>query len=268
MNFLRHYLIAVRFFTRVPVAGALGQWVGFSPDMLRASAGHFPGVGWLVGIVGCVAFALLGLGLPDSDYTPLAAAIGSTIATVLLTGGSHEKGLAHTADGLGGGSTPERAHNAMNDSRLGAFGAMALSLALLAKVSLLAVLASRSPVAVLAALLAGHVLSRFWPLLLVRNMPYVGGGGTSESGPLAARIGSADLAIAAAWCGVAVGVALFAQGMAFAIISLSASGLALLAMQRLLARRLQGFTENGLGAIQQVCEIAFYLGAAVSLGVQ
>jgi adenosylcobinamide-GDP ribazoletransferase len=219
-------------------------------------------VGWLVGIVGCVAFALLG-GLPDSDYTPLAAAIGSTIATVLLTGSSTRRPGPHSGR-VGRRQRRARATYERLAPRRLAHGCRYLA----RQVSLLAVLASRSPVAVLAALLAGHVLSRFWPLLLVRNMPYVGGGGTSESGPLAARIGSADLAIAAAWCGVAVGVALFAQGMAFAIISLSASGLALLAMQRLLARRLQGFTENGLGAIQQVCEIAFYLGAAVSLGVQ
>lgn len=267
MSFLRHYLIALRFFTRVPVTGTLAQWVGFSPDMLRASAGHFPGVGWLVGIVACVAFALLGLALPDSTFTALAAAVGSTIATVLLTGGSHENGLAHTADGLGGSAAPQRALEIMEDSRLGAFGAMALALALLAKVSLLAVLAARSPVAVLAALLAGHVLSRFWPLLLVRSMPYVGGAGTSERGPLSERIGSRHLAIAAAWCVVALVIALFVQGMAFVLISLVASGLALLWMQRLLARRLRGFTPDGLGATQQVCEIAFYLGAAVALGV-
>jgi cobalamin synthase len=48
-RFLRHYLLALQFFTRIPVTGPLAEWVGFSPDMLRASAGHFPGVGWLVG---------------------------------------------------------------------------------------------------------------------------------------------------------------------------------------------------------------------------
>ena len=35
---------------------------------------------------------------------------------------------------------------------------------------------------------------------------------------------------------------------------------------RLLARRLQGFTGDGLGAVQQVSEIGFYLGAALALG--
>ena len=49
MQALRHYLLAVQFFTRIPVTGRLADWVGYSPAMLRASAAHFPGIGWLVG---------------------------------------------------------------------------------------------------------------------------------------------------------------------------------------------------------------------------
>jgi adenosylcobinamide-GDP ribazoletransferase len=44
-----------------------------------------------------------------------------------------------------------------------------------------------------------------------------------------------------------------------------ASTLAWAYMGRLLWRRLQGFTGDGLGATQQVCEIAFYLGLALAL---
>jgi adenosylcobinamide-GDP ribazoletransferase len=36
-------------------------------------------------------------------------------------------------------------------------------------------------------------------------------------------------------------------------------------MWRLFAKRLQGFTGDCLGATQQVCEIAFYLGALLAL---
>jgi len=36
-------------------------------------------------------------------------------------------------------------------------------------------------------------------------------------------------------------------------------------MARLFRRRLQGFTGDCLGATQQVCEIAFYLGLAISV---
>ena len=47
--------------------------------------------------------------------------------------------------------------------------------------------------------------------------------------------------------------------------ALVASLLAWLWMTRWLARRLGGFTGDCLGAIQQVCELAFYLGLALSL---
>jgi adenosylcobinamide-GDP ribazoletransferase len=47
--------------------------------------------------------------------------------------------------------------------------------------------------------------------------------------------------------------------------ALLASGLAFLLMWRWFWRRLQGFTGDCLGATQQLCELAFYLGFALSL---
>jgi len=267
VNFLRRYLLAVQYFTRIPVTGALARWVGFDAALLRASAAHFPGVGWLVGIAACVVFAALLLALPPTGFTPLAAAVGCTVASVLLTGGFHEDGLADVADGLGGSLDRQRALEIMKDSRVGAFGAMALVLALLAKVSLLAVLAVQSPLAAWAGLLAAHVLSRFWPLLLIRLLPHVGDEGASKSKPVADRIAPQALAVGLAWCVLPLVLAGSAMGPAFVVLACAASGLALLAMWRLFARRLHGFTGDCLGATQQVCEIAFYLGAAVALGV-
>ena len=267
MSFLRQYLIAVQFFTRMPVTGALAQWAGFSPDPLRASAAHFPGVGWLAGLLACTVFAVLGVALPESPYAPLVAAVGCTIATVWLTGGSHEKGLASVADGLGGSADRLDAIEIMKDFRLGTYGGLALVLALLAKVSLLAVLAAQSPATVLIALLGAHVLSRFWPLVLMRTLPSIGDDNAAPGKPLADRIDSRALGIAGAWCVLPMVVVLLAQGMAFAIMGIAFSGLALSGMRRLFLRRLRGFTGDCLGAAQQVCEIAFYLGVAVALGV-
>ena len=132
MQFIREFLLAVQFFTRIPITGALAEWVGFSPAMLRASAGHFPGVGMLVGAVAALCYALLVALLPDTAFAPLVAAVLSTSVTVLLTGGFHEDGLADVADGLGGSYDKDRALEIMKDSRVGAFGAMALVLVLLA----------------------------------------------------------------------------------------------------------------------------------------
>ena len=141
-RFAREYLLALQFFTRIPVTGKLAGWVGFSPELLRASAAHFPGVGLLVGVLTAAVYAALQALLPATTFTPLVAAALSTAASVMLTGGFHEDGLADVADGLGGSYVRERALDIMKDSRVGAFGAMALVLALLAKVALVALLGS------------------------------------------------------------------------------------------------------------------------------
>ncbi|MEO7399773.1 MAG: adenosylcobinamide-GDP ribazoletransferase [Polaromonas sp.] len=270
IQFLREYLLAVQFFTRIPITGRLADWVGFSPEMLRASAAHFPGVGVLVGAVAAAVFALLQAALPDTAFTPLVAAVFSTIASVLLTGGFHEDGLADVADGLGGSLERERALEIMKDSRVGAFGAMALVLALLCKVALLALLGSvaSTPFSnryVCAALWTGHIVSRGLPLVIIRLLPHVGDSATSKSKPLADQISPAGLLIAFFWCFMALALAALSLDAINLIVGCSFATLALLAMLRLFKRRLQGFTGDCLGSTQQVCEIAFYLGLAVSL---
>ena len=134
-QFIRHYLLALQFFTRIPVTGRLAAWVGYSPAMLRTSAGHFPGVGVLVGALVAGFTALLLAGLPGGVFAPLVAAVWGTAFGVLLTGAFHEDGLADVADGLGGSQERERALLIMKDSRVGAFGAIAVVLVLGARPS-------------------------------------------------------------------------------------------------------------------------------------
>jgi len=270
MQALRHYLLAVQFFTRLPVTGRLAAWVGYSPAMLRASSAHFPGGGWLVAAVAIAVYAALwqALGGPQGGsqgFVPLVAAVGSTIATVLVTGGFHEDGLADVADGLGGAYQRERALEIMKDSRMGAFGAMALVLALAAKLALLAHLGSLGLTCVLAALAGGHVLSRLWPLAVVRALPHVGDTATSKSKPLADQITGAALAAAALWCFLPLALVWQALGAHVLIAAVLASALGAAWTLWRFARRLQGFTGDCLGATQQVAEIGFYLGAAIAL---
>jgi adenosylcobinamide-GDP ribazoletransferase len=276
---IRHFLLAIQFFTRIPVTGRLADWVGFSPAMLRASAAHFPGVGLVVGAMVAGFTALLWAGLPPSAFTPLVVAVLGTVLSVMVTGGFHEDGLADVADGLGGSSDRERALVIMKDSRVGAFGVLAVVLALLAKVSLLALISSVSLRWMLLGIFAAHVVSRTWPLLLIRLMPHVGDVAGSKSKPLADQISTGSLFTAGIWCFVALAPVIIACGAmnvgavqgwdAAALLPLAtallASGLAWAYMGRLLWRRLQGFTGDGLGATQQVCEIAFYLGLALAL---
>jgi adenosylcobinamide-GDP ribazoletransferase len=278
-RFIRHYLLAVQFFTRIPVTGRLAEWVGFSTAMLRASAAHFPGVGWLVGAILALFSGVMFVLLPPNPYAPLVVAALGTALGVMLTGAFHEDGLADVADGLGGSLDRERALVIMKDSRVGAFGAIAVVLALLSKVCLLAFLGVVSEPLMCLALFLAHVVSRTWPLLLIRAMPHVGDLAGSKSKPLADQISLGALLAAAVWCLGALALVLYGQDateivaidevvltlvepVAVALLaSLVAAGL----MGRWFWRRLQGFTGDCLGATQQVCEIAFFLGLAVAL---
>lgn len=276
---VRHYLLALQFFTRIPVAGRLADWVGFSPAMLRASAGHFPGVGVVVGALVAGFTALLLVYLPASPFAPLVVAVLGTVLSVMVTGAFHEDGLADIADGLGGSYDRDRALVIMKDSRVGAFGALALVLAMLTKVALLALIGSVSLRWMLVGIFVAHVVSRTWPLLLIRLMPHVGDAAGSKSKPLADQISLGSLFTALLWCFSALAPVFIAQsainfaatagqtgfGLMPLVVAICVSGLGFLTMWRLLWRRLQGFTGDGLGATQQVCELAFYLGLALAL---
>jgi adenosylcobinamide-GDP ribazoletransferase len=275
----RHYLLALQFFTRIPVTGRLADWVGFSPAMLRAGAGHFPGVGWLVGSLLAVFTAVLLVALPSHAFSPLVAAALGTALGVLMTGAFHEDGLADVFDGLGGSPDRARALIIMKDSRVGAFGAIAVMLVLLSKIALLALLGSVSGVLMCVALFLAHVVSRTWPLLLIRLMPHVGDAAGSKSKPLADQIGVRSLLTGFLWCFGALAVVFYVYSesnliaidiVGFNLWAAVANALALSVlawglMGRWFWRRLQGFTGDCLGATQQVCELAIYLGLAVSL---
>ena len=279
-RFVRHYLLALQFFTRIPVTGRLAAWVGYSPQMQRASAAHFPGVGWLVGLLVAALSALLLRGLPAGGFSPLVVAAIGTAFGVLLTGAFHEDGLADVADGLGGSLQRERALEIMKDSRVGAFGAIAITLALAVKLALVAELASLGLGVLCVCLFLAHVLSRTWPLLLIRLLPHVGDAAGSKSKPLADQISISALLVALLWCLAALALAVFAwtQGnvptpgqsgahvLAALLGALIGSGLAFVWMGRWFAKRLQGFTGDCLGATQQICELAFYLGFLLAWG--
>ena len=275
---VRHYLLALQFFTRIPVAGRLAHWVGFSPAMLRASAAHFPGVGWLLGIVQALLGVLLLRCLPAGPQTPLVVASLGCVVGLLLTGAFHEDGLADVADGLGGSYDRVRALEIMKDSRVGAFGAIAVAMALLLRVALLAQLASLGPAVLVCSLFLAHVTSRSWPLCTIRLLVHVGDVAGSKSKPLADQISGSSLFVAALWCGTAVALsgllatycttgAVYLGHAAWLALVLGGglgSALAWLWSWRWFARRLQGFTGDCLGATQQVCELAFYLGVLLA----
>ncbi|MDZ5458529.1 adenosylcobinamide-GDP ribazoletransferase [Azohydromonas lata] len=258
---IRLFLIALQFFTRVPIP----QRIGFEPAWLQACSRHFPAVGLVVGAVGAAVL------LAASSLWPPAIAAGLSIAaTVWLTGGFHEDGLADTCDGLGGAVSRQRALEIMKDSRLGSYGALGLVLVLGLKAAALAALAARSPLVAALALAWGHGASRCAPVLLMRALPYGGDPDHAKAKPLALHIEPTGVAVALGWLLLAT-LAAAALGGAPAVAALpwalAAMGAVVWWMVRWLRRRLGGFTGDTLGAAQQFSELAALLAwVAVLIG--
>ena len=90
----------------------------------------FPVVGLLIGLMTSLMVLALQAVMP-----PLLLAAWACAFMTLITRGFHLDGLADLADGLGGGYTPARRLEIMKDSATGAFGSLALVLAILLKAS-------------------------------------------------------------------------------------------------------------------------------------
>ena len=75
----------------------------------------------------------------------------------------------------------------------------------------------------------------------------------------------ASLVLALMWCLAALALASLMLEPLNLLVACGLAGLALWGALRYFKHRLQGFTGDCLGATQQVCEIAFYLGLALSL---
>jgi adenosylcobinamide-GDP ribazoletransferase len=240
------------FLTRIPVGG-----FPFSDDDWRWSTAWFPLVGATLGLVlGGVMAALLGAG-------SLVAAVLAVGTGLLMTGYFHEDGLADTADALGGGSSPARVLEILKDSRIGAFGAAALTTVLMLRVALLAGLDLLAPIT----LVWSQSASRFFPLLLMVTMPYAQADAVSKSKQVTRaswpQLLVAGLLTVAVGTFAVKGLGLNRTGVAAGV--LVAGGLTALLGLKFKARA-GGITGDFLGATQQLCECALLLGVCLWRG--
>jgi adenosylcobinamide-GDP ribazoletransferase len=240
-NQIRYFLLALGFFTRLPIPAS----PDFNEAELNHAAKYFPLVGVLIGGLTAVVFLLCNQILPTES-----AIILSMISSILLTGCFHEDGLADTCDGLGGGWTQEQTLSIMHDSRLGSYGATALVLALLLKYQSL----SHIPLIWLPwCLIAAHSLSRFAAILIMVTQDYVRVEGKAK--PMASQLTSTELLTASLFVIPVLG--LNPGATLYGIIPVT---LVWLYFSAKLKKRLGGYTGDCLGAMQQLTELAFYLG--------
>ena len=243
----RLFFIALQFFTRLPIP----RWVGFEPAWLQHASRYFPLVGVVVAAISGAVYLLASWLLPSAVAVLLAVAAG-----IYLTGAFHEDGFADMCDGFGGGMTRERVLEIMKDSRIGAYGAIGIICLLAIKC---AALASLPPATVVATLLIAHPLSRLAAVSLIWAMDYARDEGKAK--PMAQEMTTIEFLIAAV-CGLLPAIACGLLGifywatLVFAIVAATAAAFWL---GRKCQRRLQGYTGDCLGAVQQVAEVAIYL---------
>lgn len=251
----RLFFIALQFFTRLPIP----RWVGFSPEWMQHAPRYFPGVGIVVGAVTAGVYAIAIYLWPQS-----VAVLLSTAAGIYLTGALHEDGFADMCDGFGGGYTPDRVLEIMKDSRIGAYGAIGIGLLIALKCVVLIGMPSWS---VLAVLLLGHPLSRLASAALIWRLSYVKKAGKAK--PVAQHMSAPEFGIAAASVFLPMLVLGLTGWLAWAAIVAGAiaAAAATLWLARFFFRRIGGYTGDCLGAVQQVSEVAFYLGVLATLSI-
>uniref|UniRef100_UPI0032177E64 adenosylcobinamide-GDP ribazoletransferase n=1 Tax=uncultured Draconibacterium sp. TaxID=1573823 RepID=UPI0032177E64 len=242
-NEFKIFLTALSFYTRVPV----GNINGWTEEMLNKSTRYFPLVGILVGGMGAIAFWAFNL------YLPISVAVGiSMVLTTLFTGAFHEDGFADFCDGFGGGYTPERILEIMKDSRIGTYGTIGLMGILGIKfITLMHTDALRIPIV----LIAGHAFSRVFPVLLIYTSEYARLDASSKTKP----VGKAD-SLYSLIVAIVVGTApllLFDWQEILIIVGLLMS--TAFFFRNFITRHLGGYTGDVLGALQQLCEVFFYL---------
>ena len=238
---LRYFLTALGYFTRVPVP----RWVGFERHYLNAAARYFPLVGLMVGAVAALVYLTALRVFPASI-----AVLLSMAATLLLTGAFHEDGLADCFDAFGGAYTRDDVLRIMHDSRIGAFGAIALVVALALKWQTLAAL---PPMRAVWLMIAAHAASRTFAISYLLTLDYVRAEGKAK--PVAQRMSYAAFALAA-MCGLPW---LFWPDWKAGCVCVAVLVVMRFFIGRYFVRRIGGYTGDCLGFAQQLFELAIYL---------
>lgn len=241
--------------------GFFSRLAGATPALdWRRQIWAAPLAGAALGAISALALLIAhALGLPSLVCAALA--LGALIAA---SGGLHEDGLADVADGFGGGTDKAAKLAIMRDSRIGAFGALALGLSLILRVGALSALLDHGAGFAAAGLLGAAVASR---AVVLAPFVWLAPARSHGLGVGLARLPAQTLwrasAAALAIC-LLLGLAQLGVWRALAALALAfAAGAGLCALAR---RQIGGQTGDVGGAAQQLSEIAFLCGLLIGLG--
>jgi adenosylcobinamide-GDP ribazoletransferase len=236
---VRSFFAGVAFLTRIPV----GKIAAFDAADVAHSSGWFPLIGLLLGAVYALAVALLRTHLP-----PAVIAVLLIVLDALLTGALHFDGLADTADGFGGGKTPDDVLRIMRDHAIGSYGGLALAAVVALKTTAYTTLLQQNNS--LPALILTPALGRWSMLPLTAALPYA-----RSSVSVIEGMGRRSLI----WGTVSVLIALFVARTGRGWIAGAVAAVVTSAFGLYCRRRIAGITGDTLGANLQLCESAALL---------
>ncbi|MFT5485188.1 MAG: adenosylcobinamide-GDP ribazoletransferase [Paracoccaceae bacterium] len=237
-NLLKDIYLSVVFLTRLPAP----SWPEAAARKLSAGMWAFPIAGVLIATIAGLVYAVCdAIGLPV-----YISALFAVVALIITTGGLHEDGLSDLADGVWGGANPARRLEIMSDSRIGAYGAIALIVSVAGRAAAIASIGQ--PLFVLGALVASAAVSRaMMPAMMSAGTP-------AKPDGLGATAGTPAVANCAIALLLAAAIAALAAPAGW-IVCLIAAAMGAVLIGWFARRNLGGYTGDVLGAAQQVAEL-------------
>lgn len=250
-NELIYFATAMMFFTRIPVPFT----IPYSSEIMNRSQKYFAWVGLLVGLINAAI-----LYLSSQLFNLEIGIVLMMISSVLLTGAFHEDGFTDMCDSFGGGYGKEKILTIMKDSRVGAYGTIGIILLFALKFFSIQALGTVDLMKTLWIVVLAHTSSRFISGTMIYTHQYVTDIDASKSKPLANK--PLD--------GVALLVGFISVLLSFVlipdwrlIIAFALAYLGKIYMGWYFKKHIGGYTGDCLGAVQQVCEVLFYLGTMI-----
>lgn len=243
---IENIVMGVRFFSRLSISRKPHE----APSLKRMAL-MLPIAGLIIAIFPFLL--MVGFGFVGGS-TLFAAAIG-VAAYVMVTGAMHEDGLADSADGLFGGSSPERRLEIMKDSRVGAFGVMAIALSLILRIIAIDALLQLDVLHGALLWVVATIGARSGALWLSYLLPLARADGlSSQSGRpgLFGLIGGSLIAFEFIFAAFA-----WLNDPFIAVMTLPIAVIAIVGFGQYCQRKVGGQTGDLIGALQQILEIAF-----------
>ena len=252
------FFTALMFYTRIPCP----KNITHDPTYLNKATRYFPLIGYIVGGIGAIVFAL-----SYKIFSLELAILFSLLANILTTGAFHEDGFADVCDGFGGGWTKEKILKIMKDSAIGAYGAIGIVLLFAIKffaintvIKELISIGYLDDIIIYVILLLfviTHSLSRLTAISIIFTTDYVREDELSKSKPIAKQNTWKEI-VGAFVFGLAPLVFLAFSNWKYLLILIPLIILRFFLI-RYFKKWIGGYTGDCLGATQQIAEVIIYL---------